>query len=83
MSRKTKTIVIKEDLTVKDRNEYGFYLTELQGNYYALKNDEDGNTVIKLVVNKDFLKGCNSPLKFVRLLELVFKIFLKQAQNEK
>lgn len=68
---------------MKYRNEYGFYLTELQGNYYALKNDEDGNTVIKLVVNKDFLKGSESPLKFVRLLELVFKIFLKQAQDEK
>lgn len=68
---------------MKDRNEYGFYLTELQGNYYALKNDEDGNTVIKLVVNKDFLKGSKSPLKFVRLLELVFKVFLKQAQDEK
>lgn len=67
---------------MKDRSEYGFYLTELQGNYYALKNDEDGNTVIKLVVNKDFLKGCKNPLKFVRLLELVFKIFLKQAQDE-
>ena len=68
---------------MKDRNEYGFYLTELQGNYYALKNDEDGNTTIKLVVNKDFLKGIKSPLKFVRLLELVFKVFLKQAQDEK
>lgn len=82
MSRKTKTIVIKEELTVKDRNEYGFYLTELQGNYYALKSDEDGNTVIKLVVNKDFLKKNNSPLKFVRLLELIFKVFLKSAQDE-
>lgn len=72
----------KESLTVKDRNEYGFYLTELQGNYYALKSDEDGNTVIKLVVNKDFLKESESPLKFVRLLELVFKVFLKNAQDE-
>ena len=72
----------KESLTVKDRNEYGFYLTELQGNYYALKNDKDGNTVIKLEVNKDFLKESKSPLKFVRLLELVFKVFLKNAQDE-
>lgn len=68
---------------MKDRNEYGFYLTELQGNYCALKNDEDGNTVIKLVVNKDFLNDSKSPLKFVRLLELVFKVFLKNAQDEK
>lgn len=67
---------------MKDQNLYGFYLTELQGNYYALKNDEDGNTAIKLVVNKDFLKGCKSPLEFTRLLELVFKTFLKNAQDE-
>lgn len=67
---------------MKDRNEYGFYLTELQGNYYALKSDEGGNTVIKLVVNKDFLKESKSPLKFIRLLELVFKVFLKQTQDE-
>lgn len=75
-------MIKKESLTVKDQNRYGFYLTELQGNYYALKNDEDGNTAIKLVVNKDFLKGNKSPLNFIRLLELVFKIFLKQAQDE-
>lgn len=67
---------------MKDQNRYGFYLTELQGNYYALKSDEDGNTVIKLVVNKDFLKGVKSPLNFIRLLELIFKIFLQQAQDE-
>ena len=67
---------------MKDQNKYGFYLTELQGDYYALKSNEDGNTVIKLVVNKNFLKGCKSPLDFIRLLELIFKTFLMQAQDE-
>lgn len=67
---------------MKDQNNYGFYLTESQGDYYALKSNEDGNTVIKLVVNKDFLKGYKSPLNFIRLLELIFKTFLKQAQDE-
>ena len=70
------------EFTVKDQNRYGFYITELQGDYYALKNDKDGNTAIKLVVNKDFLRESKSPLKFIRLLELIFKVFLKSAQDE-
>ena len=49
-------MIKKESLTVKDQNRYGFYITELQGNYYALKNDKNGNTAIKLVVNKDFFR---------------------------
>lgn len=68
---------------MKDQHKYGFYLAELHGDYYALKSNKDGNTVIKLVVNKDFLKECKSPLNFIRRLELVFKIFLKQAEDEK
>ncbi|AZA17310.1 MAG: hypothetical protein HOU59_gp80 (endogenous virus) [Lactobacillus phage ViSo-2018a] len=68
---------------MKDQDKYGFYLTESQGDYIALKSNEDGDTAIKLVVNKDFLKGCKNPLSFIRLLELIFKSFLRQAQDEK
>mgnify|MGYP006780922755 CR=1 FL=1 len=58
-------------------------MTELQGDYYALKSDEDENTVIKLVVNNDFLKGCKSPLNFIRRLELVFKTIIEVGRRRR
>lgn len=67
---------------MQDRQLYGFYLTEVQDDYIALKPSKDGETEVKLVVNKHFLKDCESPLKMTRLLELVFKAFLKQAHSE-
>lgn len=67
---------------MKDQHLYGFYLTELQDDYIALKPRKDGEIEVELVVNKQFLKDCESPLKMTRLLELIFKTFLKQAHSE-
>ena len=67
---------------MEDRNQWGFYMMELPGEYVALKFGEDGNAAVKLVVDKKFLVESESPLKTVRLLEHVFKEFLKESQKE-
>lgn len=82
MSRKTKTIIKKEALTVKDHSLYGFHLMELKDDYVAFKSGKDGKEEIKFSVNKQFLKECGNPLKIIRRLELIFKTFLSDANGE-
>lgn len=66
---------------MKDHKLYGFHLMELKDNYVAFKTGEDG-TEINLTVSKKFLKKSDEPLKEIRRLELIFKKFLKEAQDE-
>lgn len=66
---------------MEDQKLYGFNLVELKDNYVAFKTNEDG-TEINLTISKKFLKESNEPLKAIRCLELIFKKFLKEAQDE-
>lgn len=67
---------------MKDRSLYGFHLMELKDDYVAFKSGKDGKEEIKFSVNKKFLKECDKPLNMVRRLELIFKMFLKEAYGE-
>lgn len=67
---------------MKDRSLYGFHLMELKDDYVAFKSGKDGKEEIKFSVNKKFLKECDNPLNMVRRLELIFKMFLKEAYGE-
>lgn len=66
---------------MEDQKLYGFHLMELKDNYVAFKTGEDG-TEINLTISKKFLKESDEPLKAIRRLELIFKEFLKEAQDE-
>lgn len=55
---------------------------EMEDDYFAFKSGKDGKVEIKFSVNKKFLKECDNPLKMVRRLELIFKMFLKEVQDE-
>lgn len=67
---------------MKDKKLYGFCLMELKDKYAAFKTGKDG-TEISLTIGKDFLKKSDDPLKMTRSLELIFKEFLKEAQDKK
>ena len=67
---------------MKDQKLYGFHLMELEDDYFAFKSGNDEKAEIRLSVNKKFLKECDNPLKEIRHLELIFKKFLKEAQDE-
>lgn len=68
---------------MKDHSLYGFQLMELKDDYVAFKSGNDGKEEIKFSVSKKFLKECDNPLKMARRLELIFKVFLKEAHGEK
>ena len=67
---------------MKDHSLYGFQLMEFKDDYVAFKSGKDGKEEIKFSVSKKFLEECDNPLKMVRRLELIFKIFLKEAHGE-
>ncbi len=66
---------------MEDQKLYGFNLMELKDNYVAFKTGENG-TEINLTIGKKFLQDSDEPLKEIRHLELIFKKFLKEAQDE-
>lgn len=66
---------------MEDQKLYGFYLIEFSDNFVAFKVGKDGSE-INLTISKKFLKESDDPLKMTRHLELIFKKFLKEAQDE-